>query len=283
MKTNILNHKTCISKIIIIAAFYLSIAADGMTAFDLYTMSPAERACSCPDVLGIADGSVSSIYHDSPGSAGTWILEAYGYRPFGIAGIDVFTLRGRATTRSGRLGMCGSYQALSATGYSEQTLSLSMGITRRQVWLQPGLRAGWAGATGDYGGGCVIFDFLIYTRAAPGLRVSFEIENAFAARLHVPGGLVPRRVAAGVGYHVSPTVACGLNIEKENGLPTSLGAGLEWQAIHGVFARLGSCTFPRQVSFGLGVRAAALCVDVSSTIHFDLGMTYEAGVAYIRD
>ena len=255
-------------------------AAVTEAAFELRPSPPAERSCSCPEVLGLVSESVSAVYHSSRAGQSDCVVGAYGYRPFGLAGIDVFALRGKVTSGGKRAGVSFSYSGLAAPGYGEQTVSVSLAISRSQLWLQPGITLGEARAPGLYEGRCVIFDFTAYAYVTPQLRVSFHVGNAFASRLHGAGGAVPRRVGAGLGYAISGSVACGFRIEKENGLRTALCTGLEWRAMRVFFLRLGSSTFPREFSIGLGLRVKGLGLDISSTANFDLGTTHEAGVTY---
>ncbi|MGD9139946.1 MAG: hypothetical protein PVJ42_00235 [bacterium] len=249
-------------------------------AFDLDAATPAPRACSSPEVLGLADGSVSDIYHPPPGSGPACVVGACGYRPFGVDGIEVITARGRLALSGGGAGLSFSYVGLAAPGYAEHAFSASLGISRGPLWLQPGLRLGQFGASGDYGGRAVMFDFLAYSYVAPGLRLAFEVENAFASGLGVQGGAVPSRLRAGIGYAVLRAVACGISIEKGNGLRTAVRTGIEWRVTSGVFLRLGSCTFPREFSLGLGLSIRGLSLDLSSSANIDLGPTHVAGIGY---
>jgi len=256
-------------------------AAVSEAAFELRPWPPAERSCSNPEVLGLADESVSAVYHSSRAGQTGCVVGAYGYRPFGLAGIDVFGLRGKVTSSGKRAGLSFSYGGLVAPGYGEQTVSVSLAISRGRLWLEPGVTLGEARAPGHYEGRCVIFDFAAYAYVAPRLRVSFHAANAFASRLPGPGGALPRQVGAGLGYAISGSVACGARVEKENGLRTALSTGLEWRVMSGFFLRLGSSTFPREFSIGLGLRIRGLGLDISSTANFDLGATHEAGVTYV--
>lgn len=255
-------------------------AAVSRAAFELRPCPPAERSCSCPEVVGLVSGSASAVYHSSSAGQSGRVLGAYGYRPFGLAGIDVFALRGKMTSIGRRAGASFSYSGLAAQGYGEQAVSVSFAFSRSRLWLQPGITFAEARAPGLYRGRCIFFDFTAYAYVNDRLRVSFHAGNAFASRLHGAGGALPRRVAAGLGYAISGSVACGFRIEKENGLRTALSTGLEWRAMKGLFLRLGSSTFPREFSIGLGLRVRGLGVDISSTANFDLGPTHEAGVTY---
>jgi len=250
-------------------------------AFELDSMSPAARGCSNVDAMGLADGSVSTVFHGGA-DAPAVVARAFAYRPFALAGVDVVAARVRLVSRSMRTGLCLRYDRLGAPGYAEHSLSVSVGIRRKGVWIQPGLRLGRVAAKDAYGGGCLMLDFSTYAYVTGRLRISFAAANALGSRLDVPGGGVPRRVAAGLGYAACRTVACGLRIEKENGRPTALGTGIEWRPARGLSIRLGSRTYPREFSLGLGVSLKGLCVDFSSTANFDLGLTHAAGVTWAR-
>jgi hypothetical protein len=250
-------------------------------AFDLRVLPPAERSCSAPAALGLIEGSASAMFHSSLPDCSGGLLSVHAYRPFGLAGVDVFAFRGRATSSGRRYGMSFAYSGLVAPGYGEQTLSISIALSRDRLWLEPGLTFGEVRAPGLYEGRCMMFDFAAYAYAAPRLRISFEIGNAFASRLDAVGGAVPRRVGAGLGYAMSGSVACGFKVEKENGLRTAIATGLEWRAMRGFFVRLGSSTYPREFSLGLGLRLRGLGLNISSTANFDLGTTHEAGVTYV--
>jgi len=264
----------------IISCAHMLPAVEARAAFELDAVTAAGLGCSSPEVLGLAEGSVSHIYHPPPGSGPSCIIGASGYRPFGVYGMEVIAARGRLALAEMGTGFSFSYIGLMAPGYAEHTLSVSLGIERGGLWLQPGLRLGEFGATGEYHGRAVMFDLMAYSYVAPGLRLNFEVENAFGSGLDVRGGDVPSRIRAGLGYAALSTVACGIRIEKEGGLRTALRTGIEWQAMRGFFLRLGSCTFPREFSLGVGLRAGGLRLDFSSTANLDLGMTHAAGVGY---
>jgi hypothetical protein len=251
------------------------------SALELNALPPAERSCASPEALGLAAGSVSAAYHDSRASVPSRIAGAYGYRPFGLAAVEVFAFCGKMTLLHPGAGIAFSYNSLTGPGYAEHVVSLSLGVSRDHLWLQPGVRLGQVTAPGPYGGRCIVFDLLTYAYVTPGLRVSFSAANAFGSGLNGTGGEVPRRVGAGLGYAVSDRVACGIRVEKENGMRTALSTGMEWQPMRGFFVRLGSCTFPREFSLGLGLRVGGLGLDVASTVNFDLGMTHEAGIRYL--
>lgn len=249
-------------------------------AFELKAVPPAERGCSNPDALGLVDGSVSATYHPRPGSGPACVAGAYAYRPFGLAALHVADVHGRLTLSGKRVGLNIDYTALTAPGYGESVLKVSLGISSGALWIQPGLRFGRVTSQGGYNGRAFMFDLLIYSYIARTLRVSFEAGNALASGLNVPGGSVPSRLGAGVGYAVSGAVACALRIEKESGLRTTLLTGIEWRAARGFFLRLGSSTFPRELSMGLGLRLRRLTLGISSTANLDLGVTHAAGATY---
>lgn len=263
-----------------ISCVHLLPAVAPRAAFELDAATPAGLGCSSPEVLGLAEGSVSHRYHPPPGSGPSCVVGACGYRPFGVYGIEVIAARGRLGLAGVGAGFSFSYVGLMAPGYAEHALSVSLGIQRDGLWLQPGLRLGEFSATSEYHGRAVMFDFMAYSYVAPGLRLSFEVENAFGSGLDGGGGAVPSRIRAGLGYAVLSTVACGIRVEKEGGLRTALSTGIEWQAMRGFFLRLGSRTFPREFSLGAGLRVGGLTLDFSSTANLDLGMTHAAGVGY---
>jgi hypothetical protein len=251
-----------------------------MAAFEVRPATPAERSCSCREALGLAEGSVSAVYHAAGPGRARGIVGAYGYRPFGMSGMQVMAFQGRVSLSRMRAGIGFGLSSLAVPGYGERTFSVSLGISRGILWLQPGLSLGDVSAPGHYRARCVFMDLLIYAYPARGLRVSFEVGNAFATALDPPGGALPRRVAAGLGYAVSGSVACGIRLEKENGIRTALATGLEWRVARSLFLRLGSLTFPREFSVGIGLRGRGLGLEFSSTVNLDLGITHEAGVSY---
>jgi hypothetical protein len=198
-----------------------------------------------------------------------------------MAGLSVVDARGRLALGGKRVGLSLAYVGLAAPGYGERVVSVSMGVSRRNLWFHPGLRFGEITAQGGYRSRAFIFDFLFYSYVTPFLRLSFEAANAFATGLDASGGAIPSRMGAGVGYAISETVACGLRVEKENGLRTALRTGIEWVPVRGVFLRLGSCTYPKEFSVGLGLRMGGLGFDVSTSANLDLGTTHAAGATYV--
>jgi hypothetical protein len=257
-------------------------AAPGRAAFELRPLAPAGRACS-GEALGLARGSVSAVHHP-PRSGGPGILAgAFAYRPFGLNAVNVIALFARATRRDGSFGLTFSCTSVEAYTYSERVVALALGLSRGCVWVQPGVRVGGVSARGGLDAACIMADLLVYAYVLPALRVDFGAENAFASGLRLPGGAAPTTVSAGVGYAFSPSAACGLRLERENGLGISIATGLEWRMGCGCFLRLGSRTLPGEFSAGLGVRVKAVCIDISTTSNLDLGMTHEAGITFIRE
>jgi hypothetical protein len=270
----------CGSGPVLLALFLAVSSLPALGAFEFDSRTAAERGCSHPDALGLVPGSASPIYHPSHAAACEGVAGTSGYRPFGLAGIGVLDARVRLALGGKRIGLNVAYSGLAAPGYGERVLSASVGFSRGRLWLQPGLRLGQTVAPGGYGGHALIFDFLTYAYVNPAIRVSFEAGNAFASALNAQGGGIPSRLGAGIGYAISRSVACGFRVEKENGLRTALRTGIEWKPASGFFVRLGSCTFPRELSVGLGLRIGGLGLDFSTTANLDLGTTHAAGATY---
>jgi hypothetical protein len=62
-----------------------------------------------------------------------------------------------------------------------------------------------------------------------------------------------------------------------------VATGIEGRIMGGLVLRSGLRSNPDEVCLGFGIRVGPLSVDVSTSVHLDLGATHEAGITYMRE
>jgi hypothetical protein len=171
-----------------------------------------------------------------------------------------------------------SYQRLDALSYTEEIYLCSARVAALGASIEPALRVGVARSGDSFRDHAFPLDLRAEVRPTPAVRVAGRLKNLFGSGLVKEGSRCPMGVAAGVGLAVSDNLGFGVEIEKETGFPTCVASGVEFEAARGLVLRAGTKTYPKELTFGIGLRRGPLALDVGSSVNLELGATHEAGV-----
>jgi hypothetical protein len=251
-------------------------------AFDLQPLAPADRGVAGSSVEGITDGSSGPTCSEPRGGFRLRALQVYGFKPFGLGDAD-FACASAGFGIGGLVDLRLGYHRLSVLSYKEETYDLACAWMSGMLRLEPSVRFGSIRHDGSVLDRAILPDFKVEARPIPELKAVFGVCNPFRLGLLQSGERCPTSIAAGFGYRVRKGLIFGVDVSKEGGFPTSVATGAELCPAEGVLLRMGLRTEPREFSLGVGLKAGPLAVDVSSSLHLDLGITHEAGLTYRRD
>jgi len=84
---------------------------------------------------------------------------------------------------------------------------------------------------------------------------------------------LPRELAAGLSYQISEEALVTTEVVKDVMFPTSFRAGLEFEVVTSLFARVGVTTNPETYSFGFGYQTDGWIVNFALQQHNPLGLS----------
>lgn len=243
---------------------------DARCALELQPVEPAERGCGTVLALGRCGAPADSCPRRE--------IAAYGFRPFGLGGVEFAAASCRIGLTPRLRWVEVAYQRLGALAYSEQTWLVSAALASGGFRIKPTVRLARAGLDGGRGDWALLVDCQGAVEVAGAVWVGVQAENPAGLGLKPSGERAPTTLRASAAVVASDGVRFGIDLSKSNGFAACLASGVEWRAAGGIWLRAGVRTFPREMALGVGVRRAWVGIDLASSINFDLGATYEAGV-----
>ncbi|MFZ1948181.1 MAG: hypothetical protein WAW06_11595 [bacterium] len=274
------------------AALSLLLATAAWAAFDLEPVGPAERGCAVRVALmgfgegfqrGVADGSGLTDSSAALGgrSARAASVSIYGFRPFGVSGIDFAAVSARFPV--GAPGNCLGigYGRLEAPGYLEHTYLVSAGIGAGCAVIRPAVQLGAVIAEGAFADWAALAGISAAAAVSSDIRVAAEVHNFLGLGLMREGSRCPRRLCVGLGVRASPGLRFGIEAAKSAGAPTCFRSGVEWEAARAIALRAGLGTSPKEFAVGVGLRLGRVVLDAASSVNLDLGATHEAGLTVL--
>lgn len=84
---------------------------------------------------------------------------------------------------------------------------------------------------------------------------------------------LPSVYTGGLGYEASDKFFCALEIKKQEDLPVSVNAGMQYQFNQQFFARAGMTSGNSVFYFGAGVQLKDFRIDATASVHPQLGVT----------
>ena len=87
------------------------------------------------------------------------------------------------------------------------------------------------------------------------------------------GEKIPSQYTFGLGYEVSDKLFISGELVKEENLPTSVNAGLQYRFLPQFFARAGVSTAANNLYAGVGFNLTSFRIDVSASYHPQLGIS----------
>ncbi len=92
---------------------------------------------------------------------------------------------------------------------------------------------------------------------------------------------IPTTMNAGFGYTISDKLLITAEAFKNSEFPMELRTGAEFRLSQIAYARVGLSTNPSLYTFGFGLEMKKLHIDLSSSIHPQLGYSPQASIQYI--
>lgn len=264
----------------LLAAAVLAAAA-GHACFDIQAVTPAERGAATQIALGLVEPSSCLPRVPMGDSVATHTLAFYGFRPFGIEGIDFAATWARLPLGRADRTLCLSFQRLRALSYHEYLSGLAYRFKFKDLWCQGALRLGSIRCDDEPLGWALLADVALTLRISDEVCALAASENPLALGLSRQKGKCPTRLTVGLGYRIVEGLAWGVEVEKEPGHQTSIVTGIDWLVLGRLLLRSGLKTYPREYCFGMGVRVGKGKVDVGTGLNGDLGITSEFGVTFV--
>ena len=116
------------------------------------------------------------------------------------------------------------------------------------------------------------------------LRIATHVYNPFRSSItQYNHEKIPTIFKFGAQYIFSQKVFLIAEAEKTSREKTNIKLGIEYNPASKIYLRVGGCTYPSQVSFGIGVLYKGLNIDVSSMFHSVLGVSPQIGLHYTFD
>ena len=251
-------------------------------AFELKPLPPAGRGAATHLTQGTPLGFYTTADAEASGGIGIRALQVYGFKPFGLDEAAFVGASAEVAVRHD-LDLCFAYQALSVLSYVEQTYVFSCHFRTGTLRLDPTVRLGTVSLEHRIVDRALLFDIACYARVLPEIEVFFGARNPFALELTRAGERCPADIAVGLAYDICGKFAFGVEVSKEAGFPTSIATGVEVRLVEGIKLRSGIRTDPKEFCLGLGLGLGRIALDMSASLHLDLGLTHEAGLTYRRE
>ena len=258
----------------ILAAAVHAAASEAFAAFDLIPLRPAERGSATALALGLADAGAGTAAKPDASAC------VFGFKPHGISEIDFAAASVEIPIASRLKTLTFSYSRLGALGYREEVYGASAGFGAAGTIVSPGIRVCVAQTDDRLSDWAVFLDICADSRLSPGVRTRAYIDNALGSGLIRHGGRCPTRMGAGLGIAAAPNLTVGIEIGKTAGFPTVVSSGAEFSPVGILKIRSGLKTYPKEFTFGAGVRIGRIELDLGSSVNLALGITHEAGATF---
>lgn len=119
-------------------------------------------------------------------------------------------------------------------------------------------------------------------KVLPELILAAHIYNPNRAKLSSYNDeRIPTILKIGLAYSFSDKVICSIENEKDISQSSNTKVGLEYHAIKQFYIRMGIATNPRVDCFGIGIDIKGIRLDISETIHQQLGYSSGISLSYI--
>lgn len=269
----------------------------------LYSLSHVALVCLVLDFVKLGAQNVQSIAPGAPASAfggitavhkdvhsmygneaGLAFVERTAFyataeRRFTSQGLNYYSMVGAHPLQHGGIGFTAQYfgfeafnEFLFGMAYGRkiaQRLSLGVQFDYLQVRI-PGY-----GSKRAY-----LVELGMLSEIGEDLCLGFHVYNPFEISW-VEQEVLPIAVQLGLMYTASDKVTTMAEVEKVTNQPPNLKVGLQYEVAASVVLRVGINTAPAVISFGVGYGIkTGVRVDVSSSIHQQLGLTPIGGVGY---
>ncbi|GAB4092634.1 hypothetical protein [Flaviaesturariibacter terrae] len=200
-------------------------------------------------------------------------MNVSGERRFGLSALSVYRLQAAAPLASGVAGLSATiggnpgWQELAFRGSYARQLGARASVGIGAEWQRLGNAVYGHAATLQATAG---FRWELTHGVFAGLRV----QNPARARLGKdPGERLPASYGLGVGWQSDSTWLLAVELAHRDGAPPAIAAGVEYVFAPALRARCGIDTGAPAAWIGLGTALAHMRLDVTVTLHRELGPT----------
>jgi hypothetical protein len=223
-----------------------------------------------------AENNPAGMAWNGHASAGAWFSDR-----FLLAELSDKALAGSVPTRLGAFGIAfrhygfSLYNELSGKFSYARTFGkrLAAGITLEYLRIH----------TGDEYGNRNIGTFSIGLQYRPGenFLAGVHLVNPIPKNLlHMADPALPTIIRIGLCWTFARNASAGVEAEKASDQNPMFRGGFEYQVVKPLSLRIGVTTAPVTFSFGAGIRAGNLDIDVSSSYNWILGYSPQLSLQY---
>lgn len=228
-----------------------------------------------PNAYSVKEADAFSFLSNPAALAHSHSLTAgiYGERRFLLQELAFYQAALCVPANSGQFGVTGSY--FGHTAHHEGQAGLAYGRKLGGV-VNVGAQFNYHTIKiGGYGSASAVYvaaGALLHLH--DGLQVGVQISNPTAARLGKEGeDLLPVVATAGLGYEVSPQFFVAGEVQKIIHGELSVNTGMQYRFDKRLWARAGFRSATSAYYLGLGIALKTLKLDVTASVHPQLGVT----------
>lgn len=264
----------------LLTAVWLSVAAIGYcqishSPFGAYAFTTGAYSREFQDAFSIHAniGALSTVEDFS--------VAVYGERRFMLQATGFYTAIATLPTATGNFAVQADHSGYS--NYSESQLGLGYGLAlNKNLGIGAKFNYYHLRIPSYHSASAVTFELGSVLRISDQLFTGVSVYNPFRSPL---GKNTGERIAsvykAGIGYQWSPLFLTQLEVIKESDQVTNIHLGIQYKPIDQVWVRAGVQTDPGSVYFGVGYLYLDFRMDLSVSLHQQLGATPGLQLAYM--
>ena len=196
----------------------------------------------------------------------------YGERRFMLADLTSYQLAFALPTSSGNFGLQANYFGSSVFSQSRLGLAYARNLGKVDVGAQFNYHqikiAGYGNASAiNFDAGAILY---ISEQFQTGVHVYNPTRVSFGKNSEEK---LPMVYSFGFGYDASENFFIGIEIEKVEGQPVNVNAGLQYSFDEKIFARAGISSSTSVFYFGAGFLWRGVRIDLTPSLHPSLGVT----------
>lgn len=238
-----------------------SIAMGGAT---VATLSNPWAAFSNPGGLATMDGRVLSLF--------------YSPQPFGLKELAHGSFSFVEPTTIGTFAASGSRYGFEL--YREVDISVSFGRMINDMFSAGASVHYYHLSIERYGSAqSVGVDVGLHARFTEQILWGFSAFNVNAPTIGSAKEKLPQVFSTGVAYSPIPEVTLAADLEKDIRYPVELHAGVQYQFLDLLAARVGTTADPSILSAGFGIHISLVQLDYAFAGHEDLGPTHQVSLS----
>ncbi len=199
-------------------------------------------------------------------------------RPFALSPLETQAISVAIPLRKAAIGL--QYQSYGFSLYTEDTFAASLGYNLgRRLGLGLSVRSLRVSVEGLTSHSWIVFDLGVRGQFRNKLEWGLASWNVSGTQVAILG----QGGVAGIAVEAAPSVWLLIDVRKESGTPTGVGAGLEYRWKKPITLRLGAGGQPERLSFGIGIRKGKIQVDYAGIYHMVLGVTHRVFLTFGAD